>query len=99
MEPGAKASINSVGKDDLKLGSLMRATCRGIIDNLLSMLPLTTLKSKGVSSVVLAGGAFEKNPILVEEAKRVFEGMDTRKSESWRDAAYGAALFALDHEG
>lgn len=95
-DPEAGASVDGITGDNMKMGSLLRAICQGILDNLLSMLPLSIIKSKGISSVGLAGGAFEKNPILVEEAEKALVGMNIRKCEGWKDAAYGAALFALD---
>ena len=92
-DPGATASISGITASNLSMGSLMRATCRGIIDNLLEMMPLSLLKANGVQRVIASGGVFEKNPVMLEEAKKAFEGMELVLCDATMDASYGAALF------
>ncbi|KAM8818290.1 sedoheptulokinase [Rhynchonycteris naso] len=91
--PDQLASVTRISSSDLSLGHVTRALCRGIVQNLHSMLPFQQLKEWGVERVVSSGSALSKNKVLKEEVQRAFPfpvsfGQDV-------DAAMGAALVML----
>ncbi|KAK2110534.1 hypothetical protein P7K49_010280 [Saguinus oedipus] len=90
--PDQLASVTRISPD-LSLGHVTRALCRGIVQNLLSMLPMRQLQEWGVQRVVGSGSALSRNEVLKQEVQRafplpVFFGQDV-------DAAVGAALVML----
>lgn len=91
--PDQLASVTRISSSDLSLGHVTRALCRGIVQNLHSMLPFQQLKEWGVERVVSSGSALSRNEVLKEEVRRAFPfpvsfGQDV-------DAAVGAALVML----
>ncbi|KAM5308444.1 sedoheptulokinase isoform 2-T2 [Glossophaga mutica] len=91
--PDQLASVTRISSSDLSLGHVTRALCRGIVQNLHSMLPFQQLKEWGVERVVSSGSALSRNEVLKEEVQRAFPfpvsfGQDV-------DAAVGAALVML----
>ncbi|XP_028390420.1 sedoheptulokinase [Phyllostomus discolor] len=91
--PDQLASVTRISSSDLSLGHVTRALCRGIIQNLHSMLPFQQLKEWGVERVVSSGSALSRNEVLREEVQKAFPfpvsfGQDV-------DAAVGAALVML----
>ncbi|XP_032125959.1 sedoheptulokinase isoform X2 [Sapajus apella] len=90
--PDQLASVTRISPD-LSLGHVARALCRGIVQNLLSMLPVRQLQEWGVQRVVGSGSALSRNEVLKQEVQRAFPlpvsfGHDV-------DAAVGAALVML----
>ncbi|XP_007935667.2 sedoheptulokinase [Orycteropus afer afer] len=91
--PDQLASVTRISSSDLSLGHVTRALCRGIIQNLQSMLPSQQLKEWGVERVIGSGSALSRNEVLKQEVQRAFPfpvsfGQDV-------DAAVGAALVML----
>lgn len=91
--PDQLASVTRISSSDLSLGHVTRALCRGIIQNLHSMLPFQQLKEWGVERVIGSGNALSRNEVLKQEVQRAFPipvsfGQDV-------DAAVGAALAML----
>ncbi|GAB1296422.1 Sedoheptulokinase [Apodemus speciosus] len=91
--PDQLASVTRISSSDLSLGHVTRALCRGIVQNLHSMLPFQQLKEWGVERVVGSGSALSRNEALKQEVQRAFPfpvcfGQDV-------DAAFGAALVML----
>ncbi|XP_055983413.1 sedoheptulokinase [Sorex fumeus] len=91
--PDQLASVTRISSSDLSLGHVTRALCRGIIQNLHSMLPFQQLKEWGVERVIGSGSALSRNEVLKQEVQRAFPipvsfGQDV-------DAATGAALTML----
>ncbi|XP_040856645.1 sedoheptulokinase [Ochotona curzoniae] len=91
--PDQLASVTKISSSDLSLGHVTRALCRGIVQNLHSMLPFEQLKEWGVQRVMGSGSALSKNEVLKQEVQRAFSlpvsfGQDV-------DAALGAALVLL----
>ncbi|XP_062969120.1 sedoheptulokinase [Cynocephalus volans] len=91
--PDQLASVTRISPSDLSLGHVTRALCRGIIENLHSMLPFQQLKEWGVERVMGSGSALSRNEVLKQEVQRAFPlpvsfGQDV-------DAAVGAALIML----
>ncbi|XP_021784250.2 sedoheptulokinase isoform X2 [Papio anubis] len=91
--PDQLASVTSISSSDLSLGHVTRALCRGIVQNLHSMLPIQQLREWGVERVMGSGSALSRNEVLKQEVQRAFPlpvsfGQDV-------DAAVGAALVVL----
>ncbi|KAM6164941.1 sedoheptulokinase [Rhynchocyon petersi] len=91
--PDQLASVTRISSSDLSLGHVTRALCRGIVQNLQSMLPFQQLKEWGVERVIGSGSALSRNEVLKQEVHRAFPfpvsyGQDV-------DAAVGAALVML----
>lgn len=88
--PEQLASVTSIGASELSLGHVTRALCRGIVENLCSMLPVQHLEEMGVSRILGSGSALARNEVLRQEVERIFPfpvvyGKDV-------DAAVGAAM-------
>ncbi|XP_054315261.2 sedoheptulokinase isoform X2 [Pongo pygmaeus] len=91
--PDQLASVTRISSSDLSLGHVTRALCRGIVQNLHSMLPIQQLQEWGVERVIGSGSALSRNEVLKQEVQRAFPlpmsfGQDV-------DAAVGAALVML----
>ncbi|XP_006105195.1 sedoheptulokinase [Myotis lucifugus] len=91
--PDQLASVTRISSEALSLGHVTRALCRGIVQNLHSMLPSQQLREWGVERVVSSGSALSRNEVLKQEVQRAFPfpvsfGQDV-------DAAVGAALVML----
>ncbi|XP_036297508.1 sedoheptulokinase [Pipistrellus kuhlii] len=91
--PDQLASVTRISSSALSLGHVTRALCRGIVQNLHSMLPFQRLREWGVERVVSSGSALSRNEVLKQEVQRAFPlpvsfGQDV-------DAALGAALVML----
>uniref|UniRef100_A0A7N5KCH9 Sedoheptulokinase n=1 Tax=Ailuropoda melanoleuca TaxID=9646 RepID=A0A7N5KCH9_AILME len=91
--PDQLASVTRISSSALSLGHVTRALCRGIVQNLHSMLPFQQLKEWGVERVIGSGSALSRNEVLKQEVQRAFPfpvsfGQDV-------DAAVGAALVML----
>ncbi|KAM4760139.1 sedoheptulokinase isoform 1-T1 [Cyanocitta cristata] len=88
--PEQLASVTSIGASELSLGHVTRALCRGIVENLCSMLPVQHLEDTGVRRILGSGSALARNEVLKQEVERIFPfpvvyGKDV-------DAAVGAAM-------
>uniref|UniRef100_A0A8C5KDT5 Sedoheptulokinase n=1 Tax=Jaculus jaculus TaxID=51337 RepID=A0A8C5KDT5_JACJA len=91
--PDQLASVTRISSSDLSLGHVTRALCRGIVQNLHSMLPFQQLAEWGVQRVMGSGSALSRNEVLKQEVQRAFPlpvsfGQDV-------DAAFGVALVML----
>ncbi|XP_066455584.1 sedoheptulokinase [Eleutherodactylus coqui] len=92
--PESRASVSDLTSADLSLGHVARALCRGIIENLHSMLPSQRLKESGIKRIIGSGSALARNPALKQEVERLFPfpivyGKDV-------DSAVGAAMVMVD---
>ncbi|NXA05338.1 SHPK Sedoheptulokinase, partial [Sapayoa aenigma] len=88
--PEQLASVTSIAASELSLGHVTRALCRGIVENLRSMLPVQRLTDAGVRRILGSGSALARNEVLRQEVERIFPfpvvyGKDV-------DAALGAAM-------
>ncbi|XP_009556779.2 sedoheptulokinase isoform X1 [Cuculus canorus] len=88
--PEQLASVTNIAASDLSLGHVTRALCRGIVENLCSMLPVQRMMETGVRKILGSGSALAKNEVLRQEVERIFPfsvvyGKDV-------DAAVGAAM-------
>ncbi|EOA98691.1 Sedoheptulokinase, partial [Anas platyrhynchos] len=88
--PEQLGSVTSIAVSELSLGHVTRALCRGVVENLCSMLPVQRLMETGVSRILGSGSALARNEVLRQEVERIFPfpvvyGKDV-------DAAVGAAM-------
>ncbi|XP_037666556.1 transient receptor potential cation channel subfamily V member 1 isoform X4 [Choloepus didactylus] len=73
--PDQLASVTRISSSDLSLGHVTRALCRGIVQNLHSMLSFQQLKEWGVERVIASGSALSRN----EAASWATEGLARMK--------------------
>lgn len=91
--PGARASVHGIGPQGVGLGGAMHALCRGLLQNLHSMMPRDVLVKAGVTRIVGTGKALTRNPAL-QQAVRDTYGLELVLGRS-SDAALGAAIAVL----
>jgi len=93
-DPQAKASVHDIRMENLDLGSLTRSLCRGLVENLASMLSRSQLQDAGINRLLGSGGALARNPVLQHEVRDVYQLPLTMVGE--REACLGAALAIFD---
>ncbi|XP_061104763.1 sedoheptulokinase isoform X1 [Conger conger] len=86
--------VCNISVSNISVGQVTRALCRGIMDNLASMLPPEALLESGVTQIMGSGSALSRNEVLRQEAERAFPlpvlfGKDV-------DSAVGAAMIVID---
>ncbi|XP_069800484.1 sedoheptulokinase isoform X2 [Dendropsophus ebraccatus] len=94
--PHSQASVSNLTSANLSLGHVTRALCRGIIENIHSMLPSHRLKESGIKRIIGSGSALARNAALKQEVERVFPfpivyGKDV-------DSAVGAAMVMVQQQ-
>ena len=90
-QPNRRGTVSNIGFENLSLGDVFRATCRGIAKNLGTMASPDEMMAKGVTRVVGCGSALLRNPVLKQEIERVFKGLPFVYSDKG-DASLGAAI-------
>lgn len=91
--PDKLASVTGIGITDLSLGHVTRALCRGVIQNLNSMLPSECLAEAGVKRILASGSALSRNEVLRQEVEMTYPFPVVYGKAV--DAAVGAALVML----
>lgn len=91
--PDRLASVTGIGVSDLSLGHVTRALCRGVIQNLHSMLPSECLAEAGVKQILASGSALSRNEVLRQEVEMTYP-LPVVYGKAV-DAAVGAALVML----
>lgn len=76
------------------LDMTFRATCAGLLENLITTLPIKILKDQSVSSIVCCGKVINHNIVLRTEVERVFSEFSVDFGKNC-ESAYGAALAAI----
>lgn len=71
-DPTTNASVSQISPSNLSLGHMTRAVCRGIIENLATMMPPESMQAAGVRCLIGSGSALSCNPVLQQEVERVF---------------------------
>ncbi|KAM8835497.1 sedoheptulokinase [Synchiropus picturatus] len=92
--PLSLGHVTNISTSNLSLGHVFRAICRGVLDNLSSMMPATQLRQGGVRRLVGSGSALLRNAVLRQEVEKVYSlpvvyGQDA-------DAAVGVAMVLCD---
>ncbi|XP_056449754.1 sedoheptulokinase [Gadus chalcogrammus] len=93
--PQLRGSVANAAAGNLSLGHVTRALCRGIVDNLTSMMPAALLGEAGVRRVLGCGSALSRNPALWEEAERALLPLPLERSQT-ADSAVGVAMVVCD---
>ncbi|KAK0141751.1 Sedoheptulokinase [Merluccius polli] len=92
--PQLRGAVANISAGNLSLGHVIRALCRGILDNLTSMMPVVLLQEAGVRRVVGSGSALSCNAVLREEAERALHlPLEYGKTA---DSAVGVAMVVCD---
>ncbi|XP_030055384.1 sedoheptulokinase [Microcaecilia unicolor] len=91
--PDHLASVSNITTTQLSLGHVTRALCRGIVQNLHSMMSAQLLRESGVKRIVGSGSALSRNEVLRQEVEMAFPfPLVYRKDVS---SAMGAAMVML----
>ena len=95
--PGIGAgAIEGISLENMTPGALARATLEGIVDELYSLYAGHGGPQAGAQQVVAAGGAVERNPLLIELIGERFRA-PVRPAPWPEPAAVGAAVLAEAH--
>lgn len=70
--PLCLGQVTNISTSNLSLGHVTRALCRGLVDNITSMMPVECLQEAGVSQIVGSGSALSRNLVLRQEVERAF---------------------------
>ncbi|KAL7986896.1 hypothetical protein Chor_005815 [Crotalus horridus] len=70
--PTILASVTDIAASDMSLGHVVRSLCRGVIQNLHSMLPSGNLKEAGAKRIVASGSGLCRNEVMKQEAEKTF---------------------------
>ena len=71
-KPEERASVINIGPDNLSLGSVSSALCRGLAENIAAMLTPEFVRSRGVTRLIGCGSVLERNKLVQEHLKRVY---------------------------
>ncbi|XP_061608565.1 sedoheptulokinase isoform X1 [Phyllopteryx taeniolatus] len=71
-DPFARGQVTNITASNFSLGHVTRALCRGILENLASMMPAERLRQAGVDRIVGGGSALARNEVLRQEVERAF---------------------------
>ncbi|XP_078404367.1 sedoheptulokinase isoform X1 [Cetorhinus maximus] len=94
--PDQLASVTNISPSNLSLGHVTRALCRGIVENLNSMLPCQQLIESGVRRIMGSGSALTRNEVLKQEVEKVFTLPIVYGKTV--DSAVGVAMVMLDQK-
>lgn len=93
-DPLRLGQVTNISPSTLSLGHVTRALCRGILENLCSMMSTNHLEGAGVKRIVGSGSAITRNEVLRQEVEKAFSqpvvyGQNT-------DSAVGVAMVFCD---
>ena len=71
-DPLSLGQVTNISASNLSLGHVTRALCRGVLDNITSMMPAECLQQAGISRIVGSGSALARNEVLRQEVERAF---------------------------
>ncbi|KAM6911689.1 sedoheptulokinase [Lycodopsis pacificus] len=92
--PLCLGQVANISTTNLSLGHLTRALCRGVLDNITSMMPAERLQQAGVSRIVGSGSAIARNEVLRQEVERAFPQPVVYGQNA--DSAVGVAMVLCD---
>ena len=81
------------------LGSVYSALCKGVIENLHSMMSQDCLLAAGIRRIIGSGTAITKNILLQEHIRQQYKLPLELSEGSHADAATGAAYAMLEFTG
>lgn len=92
--PCRLGQVTNISASNLSLGHVTRALCRGVVENLTSMMPAESLQQAGVQRVIGSGAALTRNQVLRQEVERAFPLPVVYGQNA--DSALGAAMVICD---
>lgn len=92
--PLCLGQVTNISTTNLSLGHMTRALCRGILDNITSMMPAERLQQAGVSRIVASGSALARNEVLRQEVEKAFPQPVVYGQNA--DSAAGVAMVLCD---
>ncbi|XP_077361258.1 sedoheptulokinase isoform X1 [Festucalex cinctus] len=96
-DPFTLGQVTNISASNLSLGHVTRALCRGILQNLASMMPPERLRQAGVKRIAGSGSALARNEVLRQEVARSFDQPAVYGQNA--DSAVGVALVLCDRLG
>lgn len=91
--PGQRGQVSNITSDNISLGDVGLALCRGLVENVQKMMLREFLHLHGVQRIVGTGNALMRNQVLQTQVEQVF-GLPLVLSEN-TDASTGAALAVI----
>ncbi|XP_061596946.1 sedoheptulokinase [Cololabis saira] len=70
--PLCLGQVTDISATNLSLGHVTRALCRGVLTNIISMMPADTLQRAGATRIVGSGSALTRNEVLRQEVEKAF---------------------------
>ena len=92
--PLCLAQVTNISATSLSLGHVTRALCRGVLDNITSMMPAELLQQVGVTRIVGSGSALARNEVLRQEVEKAFPQPVVYGQNA--DSAVGVAMVLCD---
>lgn len=89
--------VTNISPSNLSLGHVTRALCRGILENVCSMMSADHLQRAGVTRIVGSGSAISRNEVLRQEVEKAFLQPVTYGQNA--DSAVGVAMVFCDRSG
>ncbi|XP_066253259.1 sedoheptulokinase-like isoform X1 [Euwallacea similis] len=94
--PDASASVRNIHVGNLGLGKVFRALCRGLLDNLHSMMPKEVLQEAKITRIVGNGSGLSRNVVLQKEVQHLYQLplVFTKGGDAAKGAAMAVALIS-----
>lgn len=92
--PLSLGQVINISASNLSLGHVTRALCRGVLDNITSMMPAERLQHAGVTRIVGTGSALARNEVLRQEVEKAFPQPVVYGQNA--DSAVGVTLVLCD---
>ena len=93
-DPDLTGSVLDLTPAIPSLDMTFRATCAGLLENLISTLPIKILKDQSIDSIACCGKVINHNVVLRTEVERIFSDFTVDFGKNC-ESAYGAALAAI----
>ncbi|KAH1009373.1 hypothetical protein HUJ04_001734 [Dendroctonus ponderosae] len=92
--PNASASMRNIHVGNLGLGQVFRALCRGLLENLHSMMPKKILQEAKITRIVGNGSGLSRNSVLQKEVQHLYQLplVFTKGGDAAKGAAMAVAL-------
>ena len=81
-------------KGNISLGEVTRSVCRGVIENLASMMNPDMLRDRGITRIVGSGACLIRNQVLQREIQEMYQTPVEFVEEG--NACIGAAMAVAD---
>lgn len=91
--PDQRGQVSNITSDNISLGDVGVALCRGLMENVKEMMSREFLHFHGMQRIVGTGSALIRNQVLQKQVEQVF-GLPLVLSEN-ADASTGAALAVI----